>query len=83
MKKGTGTPKTKSTTRSRSAPKKEAEKAASGSERFSGPEAMVEVLRLAGEPLKTKVLVERALADPRVTGLNGKTPGAALAAKLA
>jgi len=82
-----------STTRSHSAPKKDAvvaepeetaeAEAASGSESLSGREAMIEVLRLAGEPLTTKVIVERVLAHPRVTGLKGLTPGATLAAKLA
>jgi hypothetical protein len=52
------------------------------SKKVSGRQAMERVLRRAGGPLKTKVLVERTL---KVKGLalHGKTPGASLAATLA
>lgn len=48
----------------------------------TGKEALVRVLRQAGEPLKTKALVERAL-KVKGLGLAGKTPDQSLAAVLA
>jgi hypothetical protein len=48
----------------------------------SGKVAAIEVLRRSGKPLPVKDVVAKALADPEVIGMKGKTPEATLSAAL-
>jgi hypothetical protein len=48
----------------------------------SGKAAAIEVLRRSGKAMPVKEVVAAALADPQVTGLQGRTPAATLSAAL-
>jgi HB1, ASXL, restriction endonuclease HTH domain len=48
----------------------------------SGKAAAIDVLRKSGEAMPVKEVVAAALADPQVTGLQGRTPAATLSAAL-
>jgi HB1, ASXL, restriction endonuclease HTH domain len=48
----------------------------------SGKTAAIEVLRRSGKAMPVKEVVAAALADPQVTGLQGRTPAASLSAAL-
>jgi hypothetical protein len=48
----------------------------------SGGAAAIEVLRKSGKARPVKEVVAAALADPQVTGLQGRTPSATLSAAL-
>ena len=47
-----------------------------------GETAAIEVLRRSGKAMPVKEVVAAALADPQVTGLQGRTPAATLSAAL-
>jgi len=48
----------------------------------SGKTAAIEVLRRSRKAMPVKEVVAKALADPAVTGMKGKTPAATLSAAL-
>ena len=48
----------------------------------SGKAAAIELLRQSGKAMPVKEVVAAALADPQVTGLQGRTPAATLSAAL-
>jgi len=48
----------------------------------SGKTAAIEVLQRSRKPMPVKEVVAKALADPGVTGMKGKTPEATLSAAL-
>lgn len=50
--------------------------------RKSGKAAAIEVLRRSRKAMPVKEVVAKALADPAVTGMKGKTPEATLSAAL-
>ena len=50
--------------------------------RKSGKTAAIEVLRRSRKAMAVKDVVTKALADPAVTGMKGKTPEATLSAAL-
>jgi HB1, ASXL, restriction endonuclease HTH domain len=62
--------------------RRESEMTGTAKGKKSGKAAALEVLRRSGKAMPVKEVVATALADPQVTGLQGRTPAATLSAAL-